>query len=522
MTQVRTFSGSDKHIFMLFTIRIPHIECSFLLTLCDDVLNMCHLHAHALKRALPATLHGPFASSLWSHVIHSHVLMSLGHLHKSLVRLPTIHRSPSHSSSTNTGEDGSVSVFPFASMNIIKELESKRAESAIEKRYTECFNSISCFTPIAADTLVFGYLTGAIRIISLGDLLGSLFEYPAGYRKPTEAGDGGGTDAGAAATPSASAGGTTASASAAPPRLSTNVFHDAVPTGGAIDVIHAHTGSVTKLLHPFYHGATVDSSIFVSGSADCCIKVWNLGTHLHTFKNQAGVVVNLLCPPANSSLLRRGCFCSISSDHSFAIYSIDAMSCMHMISGLSAPVHEVRWRAADDYVVLWCGGEHNHTVYVWQLSSGHLDRKATGQLALDILAACPAPAPAHGLAGHVTRKVLLAQGIGFQVYCSCSIILCEFTHPLHMLCYHSPFSDTRTLRFSHLHNPSPAARHEHRARHGSTAHHQCRGDDCVSLAKIAKLEARQCIISQARARTRDPADRVWFVAVTPCSQRGLV
>jgi WD40 repeat protein len=303
-------------------------------------------------------------------------------------------------------------------MNIIKELESKRAESAIERRYTECFNNISCFTPIAANTLVFGYLTGAIRIISLGDLLGNLFEHPAGYRKPERASDGASADGGAAA---AAAGGT---ASSAPSESrggdgalpgAANVFHDAIPTGGAIDVMHAHGGSVTKLLHPFYHGATVDSSIFVSGSADCCIKVWNLGTHLHTFKNQAGVVVNLLCPPANSSLLRRGCFCSISSDHSFAIYSIDAMSCMHMISGLSAPVHEVRWRAADDYVVLWCGGEHNHTVYVWQLSSGHLDRKATGQLALDILAACPAPAPAHGLAGHVTRKVLLAQGIGFQV-----------------------------------------------------------------------------------------------------------
>jgi len=309
---------------------------------------------------------------------------------------------------------------PFTSTNIIKELESKRAEEAIEGRYTEFFNGVSCYTPIAADTLVFGYLSGDIRITSLGELLGMLFEHPMGYQPSATSDDSKATaaaapaEAGLAATALQSEA-TAVPAAGAPATFTTrSPFLDASPTGGAITLAAAHRGSVTKLLHPFYHGASVDSSIYISGSSDCSIKVWKLDTLLHTFKNQAGVVVNLLCPPADSALLKRGCFCSISSDHSFAIYSIDAMSCIHMISGLSSPVHEVRWRCADDFVVLWCGGDTNHTVYVWQLSSGHLDRKATGQLALDILAACPEPEPENGLA-HVTRKVLLAQGIGFQL-----------------------------------------------------------------------------------------------------------
>jgi WD40 repeat protein len=324
-------------------------------------------------------------------------------------------------------------VEPFASVNIIAELESKHAENAIEGLYTECFNNIACYTPISADTIVFGYLTGSLRIISLGELLGMLFEHPKGFPAPTPPGPTSGADAavlpesngqpapanGASGAATASGAKTTAASSfgvqpEARQEATRGLFADGGAGGGSINVIRAHRGSVTKLLHPFYHGASVDSAIFVSGSSDCCIKVWKLGTLQHTFKNQAGVIVNLLCPPASSALLKRGCFCSIASDHSFAIYSIDAMSCLHIISGLASPVHEVRWRCADDFVVLWCGGDQNHTVYVWQLSSGHLDRKATGQLALDILAACPAAEPAHGLA-HVTRKVLLAQGIGFRL-----------------------------------------------------------------------------------------------------------
>lgn len=314
------------------------------------------------------------------------------------------------------GSDGtrrSRSVKPFTKVNVIEELESKRAQGAIEGLYTECFNNISCYTRIAADTLVFGYLSGRLRIVSLDELLGLLFENPTGPHSPTSFGSSVPESPGGAIALDDDVGVASPLIPQPGRRTSHGIFSDD-EIDGAQRVIDAHRGSVTKLLHPFYHGASVDSAIFVSGSSDCCIKVWTLGTLLHTFKNQAGVIVNLLCPPASSALLKRGCFCSIASDHSFAIYSIDAMSCIHMISGLAAPVHEVRWRCADDFVVLWCGGDQNHTVYVWQLSSGHLDRKATGQLALDILAACPEPEPAHGLA-HVTRKVLLAQGIGFQL-----------------------------------------------------------------------------------------------------------
>eukprot|EP00038_Savillea_parva_P000882 m.99498 g.99498 ORF g.99498 m.99498 type:complete len:1269 (-) comp10311_c0_seq1:2979-6785(-) len=372
-----------------------------------------------------------FSSYMFTTDVLNHRVVSVDH--DSNIRIWSI-------SDSNESTDGALdkpqqarSTQPFSTVNLIAELESTRAQAAMEGLYTECFNNISCYTPIAADTLVFGYLTGNLRIISLGELLGTLFECPTGSGTPstaTPAQDAAGSDdAGPAAGPGGGVGGCGGAGGPAfgggslpfgttpeTKQEETRGLFQAgrTSTGGAISIVGAHRGSVTKLLHPFYHGASVDSSIFVSGSSDCCIKVWKLGTLLHTFKNQAGVVVNLLCPPASSALLKRGCFCSISSDHSFAIYSIDAMSCIHMISGLSAPVHEVRWRCADDFVVLWCGGDQNHTVYVWQLSSGHLDRKATGQLALDILAACPDAEPAHGLA-HVTRKVLLAQGIGFQL-----------------------------------------------------------------------------------------------------------
>eukprot|EP00040_Diaphanoeca_grandis_P034997 m.218955 g.218955 ORF g.218955 m.218955 type:complete len:1165 (-) comp33282_c0_seq1:144-3638(-) len=160
-----------------------------------------------------------------------------------------------------------------------------------------------------------------------------------------------------------------------------------VPSIAAVKLV-GHTAAVTCLLHPFTHGSPVDKNVIVSGSSDCTVRVWLAPDTLHhTFRNQAGEIRSLFCPPASSPLLKRGCFCSIALDHSLAIYSIDAKVCLHLFSGCCAPIQEIRWRCTDDYVCVWCD---DGTAYVWQISTGHLDRKATGQLALDIMAQCDA------------------------------------------------------------------------------------------------------------------------------------
>eukprot|EP00041_Stephanoeca_diplocostata_P034810 m.1205734 g.1205734 ORF g.1205734 m.1205734 type:complete len:1393 (-) comp24584_c0_seq1:316-4494(-) len=214
----------------------------------------------------------------------------------------------------------------------------------------EMFAEVSCCMQMPGDKVVFGYHGGAIRALTLPQLLDPLF-----HDLPQEA----------------------AAGSADPPSRTLR--------GGI--VLQAHTRAVTCFLHPFSHGSHVDSKLFLSGAADSMVHVWN-GTQLHhTFNNQSAEISSIFCPPASSVLLRQGCVCVISRDHSLAVYSIEMLSCMHLISGHSAPIEEVRWRCADDYIIVWCA---DRAAYVWQLSTGHLDRKATGQVALDILANCDA------------------------------------------------------------------------------------------------------------------------------------
>jgi hypothetical protein len=72
-------------------------------------------------------------------------------------------------------------------------------------------------------------------------------------------------------------------------------------------------------------------------------------------------------------------------DHSVGIFSLENFSCMYLIGGHCFPIMDVRWRSADDLLVI---GTSDGSVSVWQLTTGHLDRSAVGQVAVDILESC--------------------------------------------------------------------------------------------------------------------------------------
>ena len=155
----------------------------------------------------------------------------------------------------------------------------------------------------------------------------------------------------------------------------------------AFSVFEGHTDRVTCLLFPFAHGCAVEQTVFISGSSDYTVRAWDTASKklLHTFPHHCGEISRLFCPPASSSLLRRGCFCSIALDHSVGVFSLESFSCLYLIGGHSFPIQDVRWRSADDLLIVGCT---DGTVNVWQLTTGHLDRTATGQTALDILDSC--------------------------------------------------------------------------------------------------------------------------------------
>ena len=176
-----------------------------------------------------------------------------------------------------------------------------------------------------------------------------------------------------------------------------------------------HTERVTCMLSPYNHGCAVDPAVFVSGSLDYTVRAWNYqtGELLHTFMHHCGEVSQLFCPPSSSPLLRRGCFCSVAMDHSVGIFSLENFSCLYLIGGHCFPIRDVRWRSADDLLIIGCS---DGTVSVWQLTTGHLDRSATGQVAIDILESCDedasSDAAAQGLQDQGIKISTVAFGPG--------------------------------------------------------------------------------------------------------------
>lgn len=182
-------------------------------------------------------------------------------------------------------------------------------------------------------------------------------------------------------------------------------------SGGGAQLYQGHTESVTCFL---YFASAHHGNLFLSGSVDFSVKVWSLERRqlLHTFHQHSGPVslsvfffstlssrnaqcythgstfwlcctflsvqvTRLFLPTKNTSLARRMCVCSIAGDHAMGIMSLDAMKCIHILGGHAFPIETVRWHAAYDFAIVGCT---DGTVYVWQLSTDHLDRIATGQV----------------------------------------------------------------------------------------------------------------------------------------------
>ena len=148
-----------------------------------------------------------------------------------------------------------------------------------------------------------------------------------------------------------------------------------------------HAGRITCLYHPERDVVADDArDILVSGSSDFTVKLWNLksGELLRTFSNHSGEITTIIQPPPQSARLR-DIFCTVSEDHCVGLYSLEQLRCIHLVGGHAFPVRTVRWRVADEFLIVGCT---DGTVYVWQLDTGVLDRIVNGTLGEDILNNC--------------------------------------------------------------------------------------------------------------------------------------
>lgn len=152
-------------------------------------------------------------------------------------------------------------------------------------------------------------------------------------------------------------------------------------------ILEGHSGRVNCLLYPHHSHERYDISYLLSGGVDFSVCLWDIyaGTLLHRFSVHAGEITQICVPPKDCSSRILQTVCSIASDHSVALLSLKEKKCIMTASRHVFPIHVIKWRPLDDFMVVGCT---DGSVYVWQMETGHLDRVVHGINAEEILAAC--------------------------------------------------------------------------------------------------------------------------------------
>ncbi|XP_028336616.1 WD repeat-containing protein 7 isoform X7 [Physeter macrocephalus] len=157
--------------------------------------------------------------------------------------------------------------------------------------------------------------------------------------------------------------------------------------------LRGHRNKVTCLLYPHQVSARYDQRYLISGGVDFSVIIWDIfsGEMKHIFCVHGGEITQLLVPPENCSARVQHCICSVASDHSVGLLSLREKKCIMLASRHLFPIHVIKWRPSDDYLVVGCS---DGSVYVWQMDTGALDRCVMGITAVEILNACDEATPA--------------------------------------------------------------------------------------------------------------------------------
>uniref|UniRef100_A0A8C5HN90 WDR72-like alpha-solenoid domain-containing protein n=1 Tax=Gouania willdenowi TaxID=441366 RepID=A0A8C5HN90_GOUWI len=157
--------------------------------------------------------------------------------------------------------------------------------------------------------------------------------------------------------------------------------------------LRGHRNKVTCIMYPYQISPRYDQRSLVSGGVDFSVIVWDIftGEMKHIFCVHGGEITQLIVPPENCSNRVQHCVCSVASDHSVGLLSLRERKCIMLASRHLFPIQVIKWRPADDYLVVGCS---DGSVYVWQMDTGALDRCVMGITAVEILNACDELAPA--------------------------------------------------------------------------------------------------------------------------------
>uniref|UniRef100_A0A669EXL0 WD repeat domain 7 n=1 Tax=Oreochromis niloticus TaxID=8128 RepID=A0A669EXL0_ORENI len=137
--------------------------------------------------------------------------------------------------------------------------------------------------------------------------------------------------------------------------------------------LRGHRNKVTCVLYPYQVSPRYDQRSLVSGGVDFSVIVWDIftGEMKHIFCVHGGEITQLIVPPENCSTRVQHCVCSVASDHSVGLLSLRERKCIMLASRHLFPIQVIKWRPADDYLVVGCS---DGSVYVWQMDTGENQR----------------------------------------------------------------------------------------------------------------------------------------------------
>eukprot|EP01028_Stygiella_incarcerata_P000996 TRINITY_DN11597_c0_g1_i1.p1 TRINITY_DN11597_c0_g1~~TRINITY_DN11597_c0_g1_i1.p1 ORF type:complete len:1410 (-),score=375.70 TRINITY_DN11597_c0_g1_i1:113-4342(-) len=123
----------------------------------------------------------------------------------------------------------------------------------------------------------------------------------------------------------------------------------------------------------------------VCGADDGSVHSWKMETleKCSRWCKHAGSVLILGEPPQGIRERLSNMFFSIGEDRSIVLYNIATMECLHRFGAHSASILSISWRADSDYLNVRC---NDGSVYIWELSTGLLERRVTGHVADDLVA----------------------------------------------------------------------------------------------------------------------------------------
>uniref|UniRef100_A0A8C3G9K7 WD repeat domain 7 n=1 Tax=Cyclopterus lumpus TaxID=8103 RepID=A0A8C3G9K7_CYCLU len=135
--------------------------------------------------------------------------------------------------------------------------------------------------------------------------------------------------------------------------------------------LRGHRNKVTCVLYPYQISPRYDQRSLVSGGVDFSVIVWDIftGEMKHIFCVHGGEITQLIVPPENCSTRVQHCVCSVASDHSVGLLSLRERKCIMLASRHLFPIQVIKWRPADDYLVVGCS---DGSVYVWQMDTGEI------------------------------------------------------------------------------------------------------------------------------------------------------